>query len=389
MPPETSLQTFKEAVKLYQAGELVQAEELCHKIHAAEPQRPDPLNLLAIIKTQTRSPEQAHTYFNKAIELAPQRPDIRINYARFLLAQSAYPQAMTQCRAALELNNDQADAHNILANAYLALNQPDKALTSFQQVLRLDPNHVEAHIHLGQIYTRLEQLEPARQYLRTALRLNPRAQTAQAGLCNIDPIWLVPLEGKSLSLRPHREDDAPYLQRCFNDHAFMERYNIFIPRNQSLDALRQQIRENARRHPYFTQRIDWIIERKRDQRPIGLAALADIQFKHRRAEFLVGIPDKQQRHGGASLEASLLVFDFAFNKVQLNKLTSAVYASNPSAQHNTLALGFTQESYLRDHIYLPNSEGGGEYLDMYGNGMLEEDYRSNKRLARLARRMVG
>jgi diamine N-acetyltransferase len=139
--------------------------------------------------------------------------------------------------------------------------------------------------------------------------------------------------------------------------------------------------------------LDWLLLKMETggdgvsaSRPIGIANLVDIQFGHRRAEFLIGIPDPTDRSASAGLEATLLVMDFAFNRVGLNKLTTFVYGDNQVSQNNTLALGFTQESHLREHLALPDS---GRLIDLYGNGMTVSDFRSNTRLARSSRRLLG
>jgi diamine N-acetyltransferase len=78
--------------------------------------------------------------------------------------------------------------------------------------------------------------------------------------------------------------------------------------------------------------------------------------------------------------------DFVFNRVGFNKLTTYVYGDNHAAQRNALALGFTQESYLREQVLLPET---GRFVGIYGNGMTLKDFRANARLARLSRRLLG
>jgi len=51
-----------------------------------------------------------------------------------------------------------------------------------------------------------------------------------------------------------------------------------------------------------------------------------------------------------------------------------------------LALGFVQESYLREQIMEPNGE---KFLNLYGNGMTLNDFRNNKRIPKLSLRLLG
>lgn len=128
-----------------------------------------------------------------------------------------------------------------------------------------------------------------------------------------------------------------------------------------------------------------MIFRQGESDPIGLANLADIDLHHRRAELLIGIPAGQKRARGAGLEATLLAVGFAFNRARLNKLTSLVYEGNEPAQRNALELGFKQEGFRPQHLRV----AGGDYLGVFENGMTVADFRANRRLARLSRRLLG
>lgn len=381
----TLLEEFKNAVKFLQSGQTIEAEKICLKIHSLAPRKPDPLNLLAIIKAQDGLSDQADNYFIQALNLDSTRPDINANYAKFLLEQGRIDASIEHAKIALEIDGSQIDVLNILGQAYLAKKQLHAAISCFKQVLHSNPDHLLAHISLGNSYKSLGKLEEARSHIEVAVQISPQAKKPKQDLLDIGDVWLDTLEGQNIFLRPHQIADVEYLNRCFQNNDFMDLYNFFAPRNQTLSELAEQVSNNCQKHPYQTKRIDWVIFKKNTQAPIGLAALAGIQFQHRRAEFLLGIPEKKQRYGGAALEASLIVMDFVFNKVKFNKLTSSVYGSNPQAQKNTLALGFTQESFLRKHLYLHTKNS---YVDLYGNGLLREDFYRNTRLSKLATRLL-
>ena len=102
--------------------------------------------------------------------------------------------------------------------------------------------------------------------------------------------------------------------------------------------------------------------------------------------FLLDLPNPENHASSIGLEVVLLILDYAFNRVGLNKLTTIVYGDNISSQKNTIAVGFTQESYLREQIIDSSS---GNFLDLYRNGMTLKDFRANIRLAKLSKRLVG
>ncbi len=169
----------------------------------------------------------------------------------------------------------------------------------------------------------------------------------------------------------------------------MALYNCFIPRNKDPESLALKLREEELIHPCRKKSMSWVIARISDphaKRSIGIANLVDIQMDHRKAEFLIGIPDPADRNGSIGAEATLLVMDFAFNKIRLNKLVTFVYSYNSASQKNALKIGFNQESFFRQHLWLPETR---EFIDVYGNGMTQNDFRMNKRAAKLSQRLLG
>ncbi len=417
MPLSAILQT---AVRHQQAGQLQEAEKFCLKACAISPNQPDALHLLAIINAQAGRYQSANDYFAKAIAHAPARADFCSNYGNALWEQGLIEEAITWCQRSLALDASRAEAHNILGNAFLSQNRLNEAADSFRnalavnpnyphalnnlgnalqrmskneeaipyyrQAIRLQENYPEAHNNLGQALKSLGDIEEARKHFHKATELRPGFQKAIQNSIEVDPIWLQPLEGRKIRLRRYCEQDAAYLQQCYQSADFMTLYNHYIPRHQHLEDLAEKLRQGHKLHPCQSRTVDWIVVKKNEERPVGIANLVEIQFNHRRAEFLIGLPDPKDRASGVGLEATLLVLEYAFNRVGLNKLTTFVYGDNLSSQKNTLALGFVQESYLRDQIM---DSASGKFLDLFGNGMTLTDFKTNARLSKLSQRLLG
>ncbi len=166
----------------------------------------------------------------------------------------------------------------------------------------------------------------------------------------------------------------------------MDLYRLAQNRRLSKSDLEQRLLKEHAELPQNVKRIEWVIlkEQEGHYTPVGLASLADYQVNHSRAELLLGIEDSANRKTGISLEASLLVMDFAFNQANLNKICSFVYGYNDYAQKNTLHLGFTQEGVLVEHINSPNG-----FIDLYQNGLIKSNFCHNKVLAKLSLRLLG
>lgn len=408
------------AVQCHQAGNLQEAERHCLRICTVSPNLPDALHLLAIIYAQTGHYQAANDNFSKAIDIDPTRADFYSNYGNALWKQDRIEEAIYYCQQSLALDASRAEAHNILGNVYLSQNRLEEAVISFRKALEINPNYVhalnnlgnalqklnqaedavncyrqalklqanypEAHNNLGQALKSLGRLEEARGHFHSAIQLRPDFHKAVQNYLEIDPIWIKPLDGEKLTLRRYSEGDAEYLHQCYKNNTFMTQYNHYIPRHQCIEDLAIKLRETNVKHPCQLKSVDWIIFKKATDQPIGIANLVEIQFHHRSAEFLIGFANPEHHNKSYGLEATLLVLDYAFNRVGLNKLTTIVYSDNVFAQKNSLALGFVQESYLREQIMEPS---GNKFLDLYGNGMTLNDFRNNKRIPKLSRRLLG
>jgi len=203
----------------------------------------------------------------------------------------------------------------------------------------------------------------------------------------ISPIGVQPLRGRRIVLQRSNSEHAEFMHRCYQDAEFMNQYRLAQIRTESIEEIRERLAKEHEMQPQQRRCIEWVIldvGGGEALTPIGLASLADYIASYNRAELLVGILDKSKLKTGSALEATLLIMDFAFNTINLHKLTSLVYGFNDAAQQNTLQLGFSQEGYLLDHIHYPKLG----FVDMYQNGLLENKFRANKRLSSLSKRLL-
>lgn len=382
-------ETLRKIVGWLQTEQFEKAETLCQQICARYPDHPDALHLLAIVYARTRRYEIANEYFIKAIACSPKRADFYGNYGNALLEQERIDDAIKYCKHALSLDDTRVEIYNTLGNAMYRMGRRDDAILYYRKAIDLQPDSPEAYNNLGQALKEQDNANEAQQCFRKALALRPGFDKAASNLAEIDPIWLEPLYGKRIFLRRCREEDSVYLWRCSQNSEFMALYNCFIPRSASVESLALKLREEQLVHPSQKKSISWIIfttSKQNTVRPIGMANLVDIQLNHKKAEFLIGIPDPADRSGSIGAEATFLVMDFAFNKIRLNKLVTFVYGYNSASQKNTLKIGFNQESFLQQHLWRPETK---EFIDVYGYGMTQTCFRRDERVAKLSRRLLG
>jgi len=201
----------------------------------------------------------------------------------------------------------------------------------------------------------------------------------------LQAVGLAPLQGKRLRLERRAPQHTDFIWQCRQDRRFWELYRMTDDPNETPDEIHAKLVEENKLLPHQLRWLEWVIFRIDQNKPIGLAAVADYQPQHQRGEFLIGIIDPNEQKAGIGLEASLLAIDFAFNYLKLNKFMSFVYGYNNASQQNTLQLGFIQEGLFKEHMFIPNKG----YIDLYQNGLLASDFRNNPRLSKLSQRLLG
>ncbi|MCK5877691.1 MAG: GNAT family N-acetyltransferase [Candidatus Marithrix sp.] len=201
------------------------------------------------------------------------------------------------------------------------------------------------------------------------------------------PIGLQSLQGSRVILERLAPEHATFLIQCYRNDEFMDLYRLAQSRNQTEQQIKQRLSKERAILPQQLKRIEWVIYHvgsNGEKQPIGLASLADYKPSHHRAEFLMGTLLPKFRGTKTIIEAMLLIMEFAFNQVKLNKLIAYTYGYNQYAQKNLIGCGFVQEGLLRQHI---NSRKG--FLDLYINGLLVNEFRKNMRLKNFSQKLLG
>lgn len=285
---------------------------------------------------------------------------------------------------------------NCLGIALAGLNEHSNAQQVFLHAIQADARNTHAFLNLAHVFLSQNHPDAAFETLQQGLRQNPGSNELEKLLLQIHPAWVQALVAGKLKLRTLAPSDEAFVMRCFSDQLFMTSYHRFATRSQSRPQVQSNLQQNPRLAVLKRKSVNWLVELAEPAAapgqvnsgycPVGLVTLAEIHLWARRAEFLIGFPDKEHRGSGTPLAATLLLMDHAFNRIGFNKLTSIVYGDNPYSQRNTLALGFTQEGFRRDHLRDLNT---GHWLSIHDNGMLQKDFRANTRLKRLSKRLLG
>jgi Flp pilus assembly protein TadD len=161
------------AIEHYKLGRLGEAEGLCRKIIAAEPQQAHALHLLGVIAHQTGHHEPAVRLFGRAIAVNGDAAQYHNSLGNALLAMQRIPEATQSFRRAIERDPRLAIAHYRLGMIEYAKNDYAAAAKSFRAAIAAAPNLTRAHASLANSLFQMGQLEEAVESYRRTLELDP------------------------------------------------------------------------------------------------------------------------------------------------------------------------------------------------------------------------
>lgn len=139
------------ALKQHQSGQLSDAEKLYNDILKDYPDNADTLNLLGLLKIQTKQLAEAISYLKKASQLKPSAYFYG-NLARAYYELSNFDEAILAGKKALEFDSNDFDVIFNLALALKNNNQLEEAIEMYKKALIIQPNNPDVCFNLANTY---------------------------------------------------------------------------------------------------------------------------------------------------------------------------------------------------------------------------------------------
>ncbi|MCC8194093.1 MAG: spermidine N1-acetyltransferase [Deltaproteobacteria bacterium] len=164
----------------------------------------------------------------------------------------------------------------------------------------------------------------------------------------------------AIRLRPLEREDLRFVHGLDNDAAVMrywfeEPYEAFV-----------ELEELYNKHIHDQNERRFIIDHGGTN--IGMVELIEIDYIHRRAEFLIIVhPDFQNK--GYATRATGLALAHAFNVLNMHKVYLLVDSENTRAIHVYEKLGFSREGLLRQEFF-----SNGRYRDVVRMSLFRSDF---------------
>jgi RimJ/RimL family protein N-acetyltransferase len=172
------------------------------------------------------------------------------------------------------------------------------------------------------------------------------------------------LVGKKVVLRPiNTESDRAAMTRWVNDPeiTFCLKHVLPITAREEcewLDGIGKS-----------TKNITLAIETKDDHKLIGSMGIHDIWWTSRVGTTGALIGEKEYWGRGYGTDAKMILLNYAFNTLNLQKICSTVIAFNKRSLRYSLHCGYTIEGRRPHHIFR-----NGRYYDLIDLGLFKKDW---------------
>ena len=166
-------EAFNRAISAYNAGKLVEAEQLCQQIITAKPDLFDALHLLAVVQASLGKQDLALVSYDRALIVRPDHAVSLSNRGVTLHELKRYEAALASYNRALTVRPDYAGALYNRGNTLRELKRYEEALASYDRALTMRPDYAEALYNRGLTLYELKRYEEALVSYDRALTARP------------------------------------------------------------------------------------------------------------------------------------------------------------------------------------------------------------------------
>lgn len=167
-------------------------------------------------------------------------------------------------------------------------------------------------------------------------------------------------------LRDYRKEDLDYIRKWVNDYEITKNLsNVFLYPHSITDT--ENFLEFMLKGSPNTR--GFVIAHKNTEEYIGQLDLLKIDWINRNASIGITIGTKENLGKGYGTEAIQILQEFAFNKLNLNKLELEVREFNHRAISCYKKCGFVEEGRIRENFFVD-----GKYTDTVIMGVLKREW---------------
>jgi len=166
-------QALSRAMSAYNAGKLVEAEQICQQIINIKRDLFDALHLLAIVQSRQGKKDTALASYRRALALRPDSAEVLSNRGVTLKELKRFEEALASFDRALKVRPDYAEALSNRGRTLHELKRFEEALASYDHALTVRADHAETLVNRGVTLYELKRFEEALASYECALKVRP------------------------------------------------------------------------------------------------------------------------------------------------------------------------------------------------------------------------
>ncbi len=175
---------------------------------------------------------------------------------------------------------------------------------------------------------------------------------------------------KTVFFRAFEPEDVDLIHLWKNDDELNE-LTVGLNKKTTIEDDQRWLNNIKNHHPYYAY---WAICSKETGKMIGYASLVNIHYINSSAEtgaILIGDPNFND--GYAWIESVLFLFEYAFERLNLNRLYGKSLVGHKISNLVEPLMFMKQEGILRQAVYK-----NGRYYDVSYAGILKSEYEAHK-----------
>jgi RimJ/RimL family protein N-acetyltransferase len=176
------------------------------------------------------------------------------------------------------------------------------------------------------------------------------------------------IEGKTIDLVPLNSEHFKIYTSWFNNPK-VRKYLFGDLRYRLPNTLEEIKKWFEPQQDGLKDKIHFEIWHKNDNKPLGLIGLAYIDWIDRWGVAYIFIGDTDYWGHNIAGETTELLFKYAFNEINLNKISAWIAVENKPSQNAAKKVGFIFEGKLKQWLYID-----GKYVDVKCFRLLKEEW---------------
>lgn len=180
----------------------------------------------------------------------------------------------------------------------------------------------------------------------------------------------VMLQSERLFMGPMMREIMKKLLEWFNDQQVVENLAMYLPMTEMAEEKWIESLGGDRDNIVFII----YVKKEGEKIPIGTCGIHKIDWKNRDAEIGIAIGEKEYWSHGYGTEAIELLVSYAFNQLNLHRISSRAYCFNTKSIKMHFKLGAQLEGILREAVFK-----NGCYRDVLCFGILHSEWQARKK----------